>query len=180
MHQVLARIGDISLSKVDVIVNAANGAFSGGGGVDTSIHRAAGPELLAECRTLSAGRPGEVKLTGAYRLPSRFVAHAVGPVWSGGEKGEPEQLASCYRTAIELAANNGARSIAFPSISTGAYKYPVKIAAKIAIETVYSSLRSVREPIAVDFVLFSQSDYRVYQRILDQRDADRDIDISKP
>jgi len=156
---------DITTLDVDVIVNAANTSLLGGGGVDGAIHRAAGQELLAECRTLGGARTGEVKLTKGYRLPARYVAHAVGPVWHGGDRGEPELLASCYAGALELAASVDAGSIAFPAISTGVYRYPFEQAARVAIETVRGHLDTSKLPEKSIFCCFSGSDTEVYERI---------------
>ena len=128
--------GDITRQQVDAIVNAANSTLLGGGGVDGAIHRAAGPELLAECRTLGGCPTGEVRMTRGYRLPARHVLHAVGPVWHGGERGEPELLARCYRNALVLARDAGLRTLAFPSISTGAYGYPMALAARVALREI--------------------------------------------
>lgn len=157
---------NITSLPVDAIVNAANSALLGGGGVDGAIHRAAGPELVHECRLLGGCKTGEAKLTKGYRLPAKFIIHTVGPVWRGGTNGEPELLASCYRRSMELAAANGIVSLAFPSISTGIYGYPIELAAKVAVTSVDSSLQqstSVRE---VVFCCFSASDLQVYESVL--------------
>jgi O-acetyl-ADP-ribose deacetylase (regulator of RNase III) len=156
---------DITTLDVDVIVNAANTSLLGGGGVDGAIHRAAGPELLEECRTLGGARTGEVKLSAGYGLPARYVAHAVGPVWHGGERGEPELLASCYSGALALASGVEADSIAFPAISTGVYGYPIEQATRVAIETVAGHLESSASPASVVFCCFSTSDAGVYERV---------------
>jgi O-acetyl-ADP-ribose deacetylase (regulator of RNase III) len=163
---------DITTLPVDAIVNAANTSLLGGGGVDGAIHRAAGPLLLAECRTLHGCRTGDAKLTAAYRLPARHVIHTVGPVWSGGLQGEPQLLAMCYRNSLRLAAEHGLASIAFPSISTGVYGYPIEDAARIAVTTVREVLHtlSVSHSTSVSeviFCCFSQSDFSVYQRLVD-------------
>lgn len=157
--------GDITTLAVDAIVNAANSSLRGGGGVDGAIHRAAGPELLAECRTLGGCETGDAKITRGYRLPARHVIHAVGPVWRGGDHGEPERLASCYRRALELAAHHHFQSIAFPSISTGVYGYPIERAAPVAVSTVRELAQdtSIRD---VVFCCFTASDLAVYERVL--------------
>lgn len=166
MVQLVALQADITTLDVDVIVNAANSSLLGGGGVDGAIHRAAGPELLAECRLLDGCPTGAAKATGAYRLPSRHVVHAVGPVWRGGNDGEPELLAGCYRNAIELAHELGARSIAFPSISTGIYGYPIVAAADIAIAAVRSAAPGADALEQVTFCCFSPDDLAVYEHAL--------------
>lgn len=156
---------DITTLHVDVIVNAANPTLLGGGGVDGAIHRAAGPELLEECRTLGGARPGEVKMTRAYRLPAKAIAHAVGPVWRGGGHGEAEFLASCYRRTLELVEERGFRTVAFPCISTGAYGYPIEQAARVAQKTVRDYLLSTSAPIHVIFCCYTERDTRVYERV---------------
>jgi len=156
---------DITTLHVDAIVNAANSSLLGGGGVDGAIHRAAGPELLEECRTLGGCATGDAKLTRGYRLPARFVIHAVGPVWRGGSHDEPRLLASCYTRAIEIAVEHGVRTIAFPSISTGIYGYPIEQAAQIAVAAV-ASFELARHLGEVIFCCFSAGDLRVYEQVL--------------
>jgi len=158
--------GDITKESVDAIVNAANETLRSGGGVDGAIHRAAGPELLAECRTLGGCPTGEAKITKGYRLPARHVIHTVGPVWHGGSSGEPELLASCYRASLALAAGHKLRSIAFPCISTGVYNYPLEAASRIAVETVRAELAKGSSVELVRFVCFSVRDLAVYQHLL--------------
>jgi len=157
--------GDITQLKVDAIVNAANSSLLGGGGVDGAIHRAAGGELVHACRLLNGCKTGDAKATPGFDLPAKWVFHAVGPVWRGGENGEDLQLASCYWRSLELAREHGAKSIAFPAISTGIYGFPSERAARIAVEAVKTHARRC-EVEAVKFVCFDENTYAIYQQLL--------------
>lgn len=161
-----AIVADLTTLKVDAIVNAANTSLLGGGGVDGAIHRAAGPELLEACRALKGCATGDAKITPGYRLPAKWVIHTPGPVWRDGQHGEPELLASCYRCALELAAEKGVKSIAFPCISTGIYGFPAEKAAKIAISAVREALEGFSEPMEVIFCCFSSKSADFYNKML--------------
>ena len=160
--------GDITKQAVDAIVNAANTSLLGGGGVDGAIHRAAGPELLAECRTLHGCRTGEAKITRGYRLPARFVIHTPGPVWHGGGSGEEALLASCYKSCLTLAAENGCKTVDFPSISTGVYHFPLEKASRIAVSTIAAFLAEHPELERVRMVCFDGRTTAFYDRALEE------------
>lgn len=159
--------GDITRLQVDAVVNAANSSLLGGGGVDGAIHRAAGPKLLEECKTLGGCPTGEAKLTAGYNLPAKHVIHTVGPVWHGGHKNEAELLGNCYRNSLQLAADHRLRIIAFPAISTGVYGYPFDQAARISLLTTGDFLQRHDLPQQVTFVLFSHKDFKRFTEIFD-------------
>lgn len=161
--------GDITTLACDAIVNAANSSLLGGGGVDGAIHRAAGPELLAECRTLNGCPTGQAKITKGYKLPAKWVIHTVGPVWHGGEKGEADLLRGCYENSLRLAVEHGCKSVAFPAISTGVYRYPLEQAAEIAVKTVADFLAKHPDGPAVTFVCFQEQAAQLYQSLLGER-----------
>ncbi len=158
--------GDITGQAVDAIVNAANERLLGGGGVDGAIHRAAGPELLDECRTIGGCPTGEARITKGYRLPARYVIHTVGPVWQGGGQGEPALLAACYRNSLELAVANGIKTIAFPGISTGVYGYPLEAATRIAVTTIRDCLATMPAIEEVRLVTFGAQATKVAEQVL--------------
>ncbi|SDR89400.1 O-acetyl-ADP-ribose deacetylase [Bradyrhizobium canariense] len=161
-------VADITTLRVDAVVNAANTSLLGGGGVDGAIHRAAGPELLAECRTLHGCATGDAKITRGYRLPARHVIHAVGPVWHGGSQGEDAALASCYARAIELCQSHHLASVAFPAISTGIYRFPADRAARIAASTTVDALAAAPAVTRVIFCCFSNDSARLHAEVLDE------------
>jgi O-acetyl-ADP-ribose deacetylase (regulator of RNase III) len=160
--------GDITKQHVDAIVNAANESLLGGGGVDGAIHRAAGPELLAECRTLNGCPTGEAKITKGYRLPAKFVIHTVGPIWRGGKAHEDQFLENCYHNSLKLAVEHGIKTIAFPSISTGVYGFPIERASRIALKTIKAFLENDNRIQKVFFVCFGSHDYQVYQKAIQE------------
>jgi O-acetyl-ADP-ribose deacetylase (regulator of RNase III) len=160
--------GDITKLDVDAIVNAANTTLLGGGGVDGAIHRAAGPELLAECRSLGGCEPGEAKITRGYHLPAGFVIHTVGPIWHGGKHEEAATLANCYRNSLQLAVENGIKTIAFPAISCGAYGYPIPEAAQIALKTTREFLAGTDKIDEVIFVLWGQDIYEAWRKAFEK------------
>jgi O-acetyl-ADP-ribose deacetylase (regulator of RNase III) len=160
--------GDITRQSVDAIVNAANNSLLGGGGVDGAIHRAAGPQLLEECRTLNGCDTGEAKITRGYNLPAAWVIHTVGPIWRGGHKGEDDLLANCYRNSLALAVQHDIHSIAFPSISTGAYGFPIDRASRIAVTETIAFLKADSSIEKVLFVCFGKADYSVYLNVVEE------------
>jgi len=166
MQKIEIHKGDITKSTVDAIVNAANTSLLGGGGVDGAIHRAAGPELLKECKTLNGCQTGEAKITKGYNLNTEYIIHTVGPVWNGGNNNEDELLANCYRSSLKLAVENSIKTIAFPAISTGVYRFPLERAAKIAINEINNFLNVVNSIEKVVFVCFDEETYEIYKEEL--------------
>jgi len=166
MNRIKLYQGDIVKMQVDAIVNAANSSLLGGGGVDGAIHRAAGPKLLEECRRLNGCETGMAKITGAYLLPAKFVIHTVGPVWYGGKKREGELLASAYRNSLLTGKDNGVKTIAFPNISTGVYRFPKDLAAQIAVQTVSGFLDEDDTYEIVYFCVYDDENYRIYRKII--------------
>ena len=166
MEQIIVTQGDITRLDVECIVNAANRSLLGGGGVDGAIHRAAGPELLAECRMLHGCKTGQAKITKGYRLPAKYVIHTPGPVWNGGSRGEEELLKSCYESCLKLAAERGCRTVAFPSISTGIYRFPLEKASAVAVRTILSFCQSHPEIEEVQMVCFDERTKGFYDSAL--------------
>lgn len=164
--RLVLKLGDITKEEVDAIVNAANSSLLGGGGVDGAIHRGGGPAILEQCRKLGGCEPGDAKITTGGRLRAKYVIHTVGPIWHGGKDNEPKILASAYRRSLEVASKNQCKTVSFPSISTGAYGYPIELAAKIALKTIAGYLSSHPETEQVRMILFSQNDFEVYSREL--------------
>ncbi len=166
MNKIELYLGDITTLKVEAIVNAANKSLLGGGGVDGAIHRAAGKELLEECRTLNGCETGDAKITKGYDLSAKFVIHTVGPVWYDGNSGEPEKLASCYKRSLEVAIENGIKTIAFPNISTGVFSYPKSKAAEIAVKSVAQFLAENHNIEKVIFCAFDTENMELYQKLV--------------
>jgi len=160
--------GDITRQNTQAIVNAANSSLLGGGGVDGAIHRAAGPQLLEECRTLNGCQTGEAKITKGYKLPAQYVIHTVGPVWHGGNHNEDQLLANCYKKSLQIALDNQIETIAFPAISTGVYHFPLERATRIAMNEAKSFLENHPLPEEIMFVCFSETDYQTYQRVFSE------------